>query len=507
MGFESILGINKIEQIEPEDIVMPGFFYDLNLDQVVKDIMDKQKLYDLRRYYYEKAQPEDINYRLEVMKDLDNDRVYKSIADFALGMRKAKEYLGNISQSQMEEQKQKWKLDCAFSYVKSVLKLHKELEQESLQSQGFVTFLEWLGAYIQSNGFVELRNSTEQLMSEFNKMTFHIQVKRDRIIINQGTLEEDYCKQLQDTFQKQSEVEHYYQANPFGTIALSALEGAILEVLKKPFAETFGELKEFDGKFHDFIDGMLSDFEVESQFYVAFRLYREEMKEMKYHFCYPKLSEKDFTILEGYDLALARKNAVKKKEVVYNDCIYRKGEQFLVITGPNQGGKTTFARALGQILYFGMTGLMVPASKAVFPMFDSIYTHFATEESMETGAGKLKEELIRVKHLMDKVTRNSFVIINEIFTSATSYDAYIMGKRVIDYFMKADCLGVYVTHIHELTKGDERIVSLVASLLSEESSIRTFKLERRPADGRSFSNTIVEKYHMTYEEIKERLKQ
>jgi DNA mismatch repair ATPase MutS len=150
---------------------------------------------------------------------------------------------------------------------------------------------------------------------------------------------------------------------------------------------------------------------------------------------------------------------------------------------------------------------MVPAAQAGYPAFDQIFTHFATEESMETGAGKLKEELQRLKALMDRVTNNSFVIINEIFTSATSYDGYIMGKKVLDFFMEKDCLGVYVTHIYELTKEDDRIASLVASLLSEDSNVRTFKIERRKADGKSYANTIVEKYHMTYEEIKERIKQ
>ena len=149
---------------------------------------------------------------------------------------------------------------------------------------------------------------------------------------------------------------------------------------------------------------------------------------------------------------------------------------------------------------------MVPCCTAELPAFDGIYTHFAAEENLDAGAGKLKEELVRLKSMMSNVTRHSFVIINEIFTSATSYDAYIMGKKVINYFMDEDCLGVYVTHIYELTKGDDRIVSLVAALLSEESNLRTFKIERRPSDGRSYANTIVEKHQMTYQAIKERIR-
>ncbi|HWT75614.1 MAG TPA: hypothetical protein VN258_12990 [Mobilitalea sp.] len=507
MEFQSILGVNKFKFVKPEDIVMPRYFYDLNLDQIVRDIMDHQKVYDLEKYYYIRSEPEDIRYRMEVMKDMDLDGVLHCIIDYSIRMRKSKEFLNNISESVMEEQKQKWKLDAAHQYITAVKILHSELEKEALQSRGMKAFFEWLKEYMLTDGFIQLEKDTEQLISHFNAMSFNFQIKRDRIIINQGYLEDDYCKQLLDIFKQQTDTEHFYQNNPFGTIVLSALEGALLEVLKKPYAQTFQELKVYDGKYKDFRNEILLEFESEVQFYVAFRGYRDEMKEMNFHFCYPKVGEKEFRIIDGYDLALARKNAVKKKEVIFNDCKFEPGEQFLIITGPNQGGKTTYARALGQILYFGTLGLMVPAQTACFPIFDNIYTHFATDESMETGAGKLKEELIRLKDMMGRATKNSFVIINEIFTSATSYDAYIMGKRVIDYFMEADCLGVYVTHIYELTKEDNRIVSMVASLLSEDSNIRTFKIERKKADGRSYANTIVEKYHMTYEEIKERIRQ
>ena len=508
MGFQSILGVNKMEAIRPEDIDMPMFFYDLNLDLIVQDIMEEQKLYDLRRYYYYKGDEKDIAYRLEVMKDLQQGSVLQSIVVFSISLRKAKEYFNNIAETDNIIQKQKWKLDSAGIYIEGVMELQKNMElyRYAFNSQGLTSFRDWLDTYIISEEFSRLKYDTEQIMKQFNEMRFHIRIKRDRVIINQGYLEEDYCKQLQDTFKEQSTEKHFYQQNPFGSIILSGLEEAVLDILKKPYAQTFQELKVYDSKYSKFFNPTLSEFDQESQFYIAFCLYRDKMKDMNFHFCFPEISEKEeLRITDGYDLALAKKNAMLKKEVVYNDCYFEPKEQFFVITGPNQGGKTTFARALGQILYFQSVGLMVPCREAHLPNFDGIYTHFASEEAMDTGAGKLKEELIRLKAMMRVATKRSFIIINEIFTSATTYDAHIMGKRVIDYFMDQGCHGIYVTHIYELTKDDDRVVSLVASLLSQDSHIRTFKMERRPADGRSYANTIVEKHRMTYLEIKERI--
>lgn len=506
MAYQSLLGVNRLEKMNPDDIKMPRFFYDLNLDQIVQDIMDGQKLYDLRRFYFNKASGNDITYRQGVLKDLDNTAVYQGVVDFSIGIRKAKEYLSYMEGCENELQIKKWNLDSAHSYITSISKLHKVLTEGPVTSAGLTSFREWLSAYISSKEFAHLKDDTERMMQQFDTMKFHFKIKRDRVIINTGFLEEDYCRQLSDTFRETAEEEHFYQKNPFGTSLLSSLEGTILGILKKQYSEVFTELDAYDMIHHGFIHPTINDFELESQFYISFCLYREKMRDMKFHFCYPEVHHGEkFRITKGYDLALAKKNAMQNKEVVFNDCFFDKGEKFFAITGPNQGGKTTFARALGQIVYFESIGLMVPCGTACLPVFDGIYTHFAAEENLDTGAGKLKEELIRLKDLMGNISRHSFVIINEVFTSATSYDAYIMGKKVIDYFLNEDCLGVYVTHIYELTKGDSRIISLVASLLDEESNIRTFKIERRPADGRSYANTIALKHHLTYQEIKERL--
>jgi len=508
MGFCSILGRKEFPDFESEKIVMPNFFYDLNLDQVVEEILDKQRLYDLRKYYFFKPEAEDIPYRIDVLKDMEASKsLFQKIVDFSLAMRKVRKHLDNMKDSDLEIQRQKWNLDAAYYYVNVVKKLYSDLEEENLGSEGFQGFFEWLKIYTTSEPFLRLCNDTERQMQLFHEMKFNIHIMRDRVIIKPGYLEEDYCKQVLDTFEEESEVDHIYQKNPFGSFALSSLEIAVLELLQKPYAHVFDELAVFHSTHQDYISDVLTRFEEESQFYIAFCLYKNEMQEMNFHFCYPEVQAgEDFYIRSCYDLALAKKNSLRKKEVIFNDGIYRPGEKFFVVTGPNQGGKTTFARALGQSVYLAFMGLMVPCKQARLPVFDGIYTHFASEESMETGAGKLKEELTRLNHMMNTVTNHSFVIINEIFTSATSYDAYIMGKKTINYFMDKDCLGVYVTHIYELTKDDHRIVSLVAALLSEHSNIRTFRIERRPADGKSYANSIVEKYHMTYEDIKERIK-
>lgn len=225
---------------------------------------------------------------------------------------------------------------------------------------------------------------------------------------------------------------------------------------------------------------------------------------------------------KAYDLALLLKQ--REKSVVCNDAYYTKNEHFLVVTGPNQGGKTTFARSLGQIVYFAKMGFPAPCALAYLPYFSELLTHFSVEESLETGRGKLKEELTRLAPMMCEEYRKSFVILNELFTTAATYDAYIMGRRVMAHFIKQDCLGVYVTHIQELAEekdtGEEgkreseqqdkegmegRVVSMAACVDEQDSHIRTYKIVRRAPEGVGYAYALVEKYHLTYPELKKRL--
>ena len=203
-----------------------------------------------------------------------------------------------------------------------------------------------------------------------------------------------------------------------------------------------------------------------------------------------------------YDLALA----CAGKDMVANDTILYPEEKFFILTGPNQGGKTTFARSLGQLVYFAKMGLDVPASSAKMYRFTDILTHFCVEESVETGRGKLREELERLANIMAASLEEGafvFVVINELFTTAANYDACIMGKRVLDHFLAKGSRGIYVTHLSELAGEDPQLVSLRAML--DENGMRTFRIDRSRKDAPADAGSLVGKHGLTYGQLKERL--
>jgi DNA mismatch repair ATPase MutS len=506
MEFHSILQIGDASEMSAI-VREPECFPDLNLDQIVSAIVKDYAEYDLLGFFRQMPMSlETVLYRQEVMRELETPFVRDSITAFSQDMRKVREYAGYGRTLHNPDQRRKWLLDAGMRYCEAVSGLDAALTSGELSSKGLRLFAVWLHSYRNSTDFMEYHAQTEALQKEAERIRYRLEMGRDRIVVGADDADTDYCEEINATFAPLMEVPFNERIHFFADLEMSMLENRILALVKEKHQDTFLKLEQWCEKYKDNPDPVLLQFDREIQYYLSCHSFLAPLRKHGYSFSYPDLStERRLEIVEGYDLALAVKCMESGAEVIPNDCQLSGDERLMVLTGPNQGGKTTYARALGQVLFLASLGCPVPARKARVFLCDSIFTHFSVEEDIGAQSGRLQEELLRVRAILDKATEQSLVILNELFSTTTTRDAHAMGKRILDHFAALDCFCLYVTHIHELAVSSPKAVSLVAAVREGNTDVRTYRIMRRPADGQAYAHAIAAKYHLDYRGVKERV--
>lgn len=509
MTFESILFENRTDQQNKETLEEPACFVDLNLDQVIEALTTSKQEYHLTPFFYTPLHDLDaIRYRHEVMRDLEQTPLREALQTFAKNMRQMRDALAQAEKLHYRTQKRAWFLDAVACYCAALQDLGQELTRIEVHSRGFVAFRDYVMTYLHSKRFLWLLEETHQLKADFSSITYCLEVKGNSVKVRRYAEEADYSGDVVRTFEKfrQGAVKDYL-IKLADWPDMDHVEAQILDLVAKLYPEIFAHLDRFCEQQRAYLDETLATFDREIQFYLAYLEYIARFKRQGLPLCYPSLSteEKEEEVSEGFDVALAQKLLSEHTPVVCNDVSLQGPERILVVTGPNQGGKTTFARAFGQVHYLASLGCPVPGRQARLFLCDQILTHFEKEEDITNLRGKLQDDLVRIDHLLRQATSNSLIILNEIFTSTAMSDASFLSRKILEKLIARDMLGVCVTFLDELARLSEQTVSMVSTIVPEQPAMRTYKIVRKPADGLAYALAIAEKYRLTYHSLKERI--
>jgi len=200
-----------------------------------------------------------------------------------------------------------------------------------------------------------------------------------------------------------------------------------------------------------FNDNILDYFELlrhEAGFYLACINLYSMVKELNAAVTFPipyESGKRDLVFKELYDLSLfvnEKRNLISNDLNAVDKCLF-------IITGANQGGKSTYLRSIGIAQILMQCGLFVPAAFFGSNICDNIFTHFTKEEDAGMDSGKLNEELQRMNSIINNITKRSLLLMNEPFATTTERDGSIIAGDIVTALYELNVKVIFVTHLFE----------------------------------------------------------
>jgi DNA mismatch repair protein MutS len=508
--FASLLSENGTELPVDGGALDQAVLSDLNFDQVIDSVAGNRDERELISQLLSRpaVDLDALSYRHEVFRDLEDPALLQAVTRFTKQLSQVRAHLRQLSKMYSAHQQEGWLLDAATSYCDAVRALADVLAERPLASRGLRAFGDYLGSYAASPQFVRLATEAADRRNELAKITYQIRIRGLRVDVSRYSGEPDYSAEIEKTFERfqQGAATDYlvrYRTWP----GMNHVGAQILDLVARLFSDEFAALAGFCQRHRQFLDPVIGQADRELQFYLAYLDYIRPMRSAGLSFCYPELTagSKEICARGTFDLALAAKLTASGKPVVTNEIRLAGCERVIVVSGPNQGGKTTFARTFGQLHHLARTGCPVPGDAARLYVHDQIFTHFEREEDIADLTGKLEQDLLRIQKALLAATPDSIVIMNEIFTSTTVTDACFLGRKVLAKVMELDLLCVYVTFIDELASLGPSVVSMASTIAPGNPAERTYQVVRKPADGLAYALAIAGQHGVTYDQLKGRL--
>lgn len=205
----------------------------------------------------------------------------------------------------------------------------------------------------------------------------------------------------------------------------------------------------------------------ELAFYIGCLRLDAELRRRGEETCFPvpvPMNERRFACAHLYDVCLALR---LERPVVGND-LHLEGKEVTMVTGANQGGKSTFLRSVGLAQLMMRAGMYVAADSFRANVCEDLFTHYKREEDATLASGKLDEELSRMSDIAEHLRPNCMLLCNESFASTNEQEGSEIADQIIHALMDKRIQIIFVTHFYELANGlFEQHLPTVAFLRAE----------------------------------------
>lgn len=228
----------------------------------------------------------------------------------------------------------------------------------------------------------------------------------------------------------------------------------------------------------DHVDRFFQMLRVELAFYVGCLNLQERLTALGEPTCFPRpfrAGDRRLGFAGLYDPCLA----LQMQHRVVGNLVDAQVKDAAIITGANQGGKSSFLRSLGLAQVMLQCGMFAAAESYEGELCSALVTHYKREEDATLKSGKLDEELARMSEIVDHVGPNAILLFNESFAATNEREGSEIARQVISALLEKGIKVFFVTHLHAFARSlfedeDGRILFLRAERLSDGT--RTFRM-------------------------------
>ncbi len=206
------------------------------------------------------------------------------------------------------------------------------------------------------------------------------------------------------------------------------------------------------GQSTDHILSFFAMLRTELAFYMGCLNLHEQLSKLGAPITFPQpvaSGERKHAVQGLYDVCLAF--TMKRRGV--GNAMQAEGKDLVIITGANQGGKSTFLRSIGLAQMMMQCGLFVPAESFFANVCTRLFTHFKRKEDATMKSGKLDEELSRMSEIVSQITPHSLVLFNESFAATNEREGSEIARQIVSALVEKQIKVFFVTHLSAFARG------------------------------------------------------
>lgn len=519
----------------PQDYVQ-----NLELELLSRLICPENSLSALRVLTQLSTDPEVLNYRLDILEDFLNVPQLEAVLYENVHKLYINEHV-NIQKLGLADSfyALNTRLGSLKTFIECITSCHEFCQRfkDRFNSQALIGLSEYFASVYNSEYFDEVKRETDECLRVLAKG-----VKSVTVGINfddmMRPVEAMLLSVSTDSIKKKGRFDWIFRhldgdsARAIGRTHSLYNENGGTNDLEAPL---FRELKEINSEYITHLDRAIRayfkkstedilTFESQMSFYIGAKRIIEAVRARGLDMCRPKYLPMEDRALRAkgvFDLSFYTQMVSQdpmgslKGKIITNDCTMDDYGRFYVLTGANNGGKTTYTRAIGIIQVLAQAGIYVPCESCEISPVDFIFTHFPKEEEVGLNTSRFTQECKQFKVTVDNATRYSMLLLNESIQSTTPTECVIIATELTKIFRCIGIRGVYATHLLELAKsldrlneeveGDTKLVSIITTVDTTDDNRRLYKITRSAPLEVGYAQTIYKRFGVSFDEVKKRL--